>query len=107
MHAVKQALCIGKQSANVSNRGTLTHVQCNMATASQNLKMYRLQVPDRKESADTTPHDVILSFDTTTLMCQFIQQLRDDLQEFITAILARYPETRIAVGHFLMSNWRQ
>ena len=74
-----------------------------MAAVDQISNMYRLKVPERLEQAENTPHDVILSFDTTTSMVRFIQKLRDDLQEFITSIFDKHPETRIAVsqqGHW-------
>lgn len=59
--------------------------------------MYRLKVPDTKELGENDPHDVILSFDTTVSMAPFIQQLRDDLQESVTSIFTKHPNTRIAV----------
>ena len=66
--------------------------------ANQSKVMYRLKVPDRLEPSENTPHDVVLSFDTTASMAPFILELRNDLQQFITKIFNQHPETRIAVS---------
>ena len=60
------------------------------------VKMYRREQPQIVE--DYIYHDVLLSFDTTGSMSQFIEQLREDLQKFIPGIFDRYDDVQVGVS---------
>lgn len=67
-----------------------------MASTRSHNKMYRLE-----KTEGTTKyqyHDVILSYDTTGSMSQFIAQLREDMQKFIPGIFEKYADVQVGVS---------
>ena len=66
------------------------------ASSKEDNKLYRVQKP---QPPTNELHDVVLSFDTTGSMSMWIQELRSNLQTYVTNIFDKYKDVQIAVGY--------